>query len=345
MWRILIVKKFTKSKGCALMSQYYVISGFLIQKIPTPDQVMYEYPSTDCAENIVDIDAHNAIQLFRIGDKYANLILKSENQSKAARLYESIRLLFAYADHYISDDVNIYQLEACNGDYAISQDINESLKYIDEMDRHLLFNGSVKNPGDLTKYQHALRLIFNDNRIRKALACFYQAQTTYYVHLEGSYIHFHSRRDIHTMEPERYRFLNLVNQEVYCSALTSAYRGIEAIMDVNFRERIFQNEEYKRVINGKIPGVCWDTRYLRAFYRVRYNEYPDRKQHSRLSTMFKLFLAARNRAGHGKIYPDQKRNNAISLDLVMEATYFLAYLIDKYLVAHLPPDEENTVEG
>jgi hypothetical protein len=327
------------------MSQYYIISGFLIQKKPAPEQISYEYPSTDCAETIVEIDSRNAIQLFRIGDKHANLILKSENQSTASRLYESIRLLFAFAEHYISEEVDIYRLEACNGEHATSKEISESLTYLPEMNRHLLFNGTVKYPEDLVRYQNALRLIFNDARLRKALACFYQAQTTYYVHLVGSYIHFHSRRDIHFMESERYRFLNMVNQEVYCSALTSAYRGVEAIMDVNFRERIFQNEEYKRVINGKIPGVCWDTSYLRAFYRVRYNEHPDRKQHSKISTMVKLFLAARNRAGHGKVYPDQKRNNAISLDIIMEATYFLAYLIGQFFDAYLPPDEENVVEG
>jgi hypothetical protein len=68
----------------------------------------------------------------------------------------------------------------------------------------------------------------------------------------GSYITMHSRLDLYYYETEEYR-----------SSLTSAYRGVEAIMDYNFRERIFENNHYRKVINDRVQGVKWNTRYLK----------------------------------------------------------------------------------
>lgn len=140
----------------------------------------------------------------------------------------------------------------------------------------------------------------------------------------------HSRLDLHYYETDEYSFLNAINYEKFCSSLTSAYRGIEAIMDYNFRERIFENEHYKKVIDNRIEGVKWNTRYLKAFDKVRYGDV-SKKSYAKVSTMIKKFLLARNRAGHGKVYADQKKNNPITMELTHESKRFLEFLIIEYI--------------
>jgi len=47
--------------------------------------------------------------------------------------------------------------------------------------------------------------------------------------------------------------------------------------------------------------------------------------------MIKKLLIARNRAGHGKVYANQKKNNPITMELTHESKRFLEFLIMKYI--------------
>lgn len=47
--------------------------------------------------------------------------------------------------------------------------------------------------------------------------------------------------------------------------------------------------------------------------------------------MIKKLLIARNRAGHGKVFADQKKNNPITMELTHESKRFLEFLIIQYI--------------
>jgi hypothetical protein len=55
--------------------------------------------------------------------------------------------------------------------------------------------------------------------------------------------------------------------------------------------------------------------------------------------MLKKLLIARNRAGHGKVFSDQKKNNPITMELGHESKRFLEFLIIKYIDSKIKIDE------
>jgi hypothetical protein len=95
--------------------------------------------------------------------------------------------------------------------------------------------------------------------------------------------------------------------------------------------RLFKNDVFKPVIDTCIDGVSWNTRYLKALDMVRYEQDLGKKRYSKVSTMIKRLLIARNRAGHGKVYTDQKKNNPITIERTHESKKFLEFLIIEYI--------------
>jgi hypothetical protein len=160
-------------------------------------------------------------------------------------------LLLAFCDYVYDEDMTLYRLEKDlrNGDNLKIYDLYHNRN---THERDFLENGVIIGTLRFKKLEDLLKRIFRDSRHRVALACFYQAHETYYTHLVSSYITMHSRLDLHYYETDEYKYLNMINFEKLCSSLTSAYRGIEAIMDYTFRERQFRNDEYKRVIDNRI---------------------------------------------------------------------------------------------
>ncbi|PAE35434.1 hypothetical protein CHI06_23585 [Bacillus sp. 7884-1] len=70
------------------------------------------------------------------------------------------------------------------------------------------------------------------------------------------------------------------------------------------------------------------------FDGVRYDDL-SKKKYSKVKTMIKQLLIARNRAGHGKVYSDQKKNNPITMELTHESKRFLEFLIIKYIESQI----------
>jgi hypothetical protein len=55
--------------------------------------------------------------------------------------------------------------------------------------------------------------------------------------------------------------------------------------------------------------------------------------------LIKKLLIARNRAGHGKVFADQKKNNPITMELTHESKRFLEFLIIKYIDSKIKINE------
>lgn len=315
-----------------MTKQYFIVTGVRICEMKNDEDgsviMTRPYHDTDFHSEILINDSSFKVWNILLSGKYGSLIIETSNLKKALRLFESIKLMLGFAELY-HDEMELFRIE--NGlsnsrEYRI-YDLNHHKNYYD---RYTLENGIILGDLRIKNLSELLKLIFKDSRLRTALACFYQAQETYYTHLVGSYITLHSRVDIHSYEKDEYSYLNKINFEKLCSSLTSAYRGIEAIMGVNFRERHFDNDHYKKVIDNCIEGVKWNTRYLKAFDKVRYGDL-SKKRYTRVSTMIKRLLIARNRAGHGKVFSDQKKNNPITMELTHESKRFLEFLIMEYI--------------
>ncbi|QIZ07650.1 hypothetical protein HFZ78_13655 [Priestia megaterium] len=322
-----------------MANELFIMTGVRIQEmIEEGDSLVSRtyHGKDEHYEVLVEDKSFRLVNSLLVG-KYGSLIISAKNLKTALKVFESVKLLLAFCDYVYDEDMALYRLEKDlrNGDNLKIYDLYHQRN---THERDFLENGVIIGTLRFKKLEELLKLIFRDNRLRTALACFYQAQETYYTHLVGSYITMHSRLDLHYYETDEYSFLNAINYEKFCSSLTSAYRGIEAIMDYNFRERIFENDHYKRVINDRIQGVKWDTRYLKAFDKVRYGDL-NKKSYARVSTMIKKLLIARNRAGHGKVFSDQKKNNPITMELTHESKRFLEFLIIEYIDSQIKINE------
>lgn len=293
------------------------------------EEMSRSYRGIDSHYEVLIKDKSFELINFLLVGNYGSLIIKAKNLKTAMKVFESVKLLFAFCDHIYDEDMALFRMENNleSGKDLKIYDLNHNRN---SHVRDYLEDGAIIGTLRFKKLEELLKLIVRDSRLRTALACFYQAQETYYTHLVSSYITMHSRLDLHYYETDEYSFLNAINYEKFCSSLTTAYRGIEAIMDYNFRERIFENDHYKKVIDNRIDGVKWNTKYLKAFDKVRYGDV-SKKSYVKVSTMIKKFLFARDRAGHGKIYADQKKNNPITMELTHESKRFLEFLIIEYI--------------
>lgn len=322
-----------------MANELFIITGVRIQEMIEDGDSLIARPYHDKEshyEMLVEDKDFKLINYLLVG-KYGSLIIEAKNLKMALKIFESVKLLFAFCDYIYNEDMALFRLDSSLGNEEGFK-VYDLYHHRNTYERDFLENGVIIGTLRFKKLKELLKLIVRDNRLRTALACFYQAQETYYTHLVGSYITLHSRIDLHYYETDEYRFLNAINYEKLCSSLTSAYRGVEAIMDYNFRERIFGNDHYKRVINDRIQGVKWNTRYLKAFDKVRYGDL-NKKSYARVSTMIKKLLIARNRAGHGKVYADQKKNNPITMELTHESKRFLEFLIIEYVDSKIKIDE------
>ncbi|MFJ8243697.1 hypothetical protein [Peribacillus asahii] len=314
-----------------MANELFIVTGVRIQEMIEEGGSLVSRPYHGIDEHyevLVEDKSFRLVNSLLVG-KYGSLVISAKNLKTALKVFESVKLLFAFCDYIYDEDMALYRLEKDlrNGDNLKIYDLYHNRN---SYKRDYLENGVIIGNSRFKKLEELLKLIIRDSQLRTALACFYQAQEAYYTHLVGSYITMHSRLDLHYYETDEYKYLNMINFEKLCSSLTSAYRGIEAIMDYNFRERIFENEHYKKVINDRIQGVKWNTRYLKAFDKVRYGDL-NKKSYARVSTMIKKLLIARNRAGHGKVFADQKKNNPITMELTHESKRFLEFLIIKYI--------------
>ncbi|MEH7504927.1 hypothetical protein V7152_23445 [Neobacillus drentensis] len=312
-----------------MSNELFIMTGLRIQEMT--EEMAHPYHDKDSHVEVLVEDKSFKLINYLLAGKYGSLLIEAKNLKTALKVFESIKLMFALCDHVYSEDMALFRMVRGNGkDYKIYDIYHNRNSY----EYEYLENGVILGTLRFKKLEKLLKLIYRDSRLRTALACFYQAQETYYTHLVGSYISSHSRVDLHLYETDEYSYLNKINYEKLCSSLTSAYRGVEAIMDCNFRDRIFENDHYKKVINDKIQGVKWNTRYLKAFDKVRYGHL-NKKSYARVSTMIKKLLIARNRAGHGKVFADQKKNNPITMELTHESKRFLEFLIIKYIESQI----------
>lgn len=316
-----------------MANELFIMTGVRIMEMT--EKTGRPYHDTDShVEILVEDKSFKLINYLLVGN-YGSLLIEAKNLRTALRVFESVKLLFAFCDHVFDEDMALFRMDKDTGkNYKIYDLYHQRNSH----ESDCLENGVILGTLRFKKLKELLKLIFRDSRLRTALACFYQAQDTYYTHLVGSYISLHSRPDLHYYEKDEYSYLNAINYEKLCSSLTSAYRGIEGIMDFNFRERIFENDHYKKVINDRIQGVKWNTSYLKAFDKVRYGDL-SKNRYARVSTMIKKLLYARNRAGHGKVYSDQKKNNPITMELTHESKRFLTFLIIEYIDSKIKINE------
>ncbi|KSU86282.1 MULTISPECIES: hypothetical protein [Priestia] len=328
-----------------MSNDLYIVTGVRISKATKvgnlrKTEMLMPYTNEDSnSEILIKDNSFKILNVLLVGD-YGSLVLETKNIKTAIRLFESIKLLMAFEHEYYDNDMKILRLDS-NSDETKTYKVYDLNHYQNHYDRTSLESGIVLGNSKIKQRGELIKLTFRDNRLRTALACFFQAQEIYYTNLVGSYITSHSRPDIYMYEKDEYSFLNMMNYERYCASLTAAYRGVEAIMNVNFRERQFKSDEYKKVINNSIQGIKWDTSYLKAFHNVRYSDNLSKKSYTRVATMIKKLLVARNRAGHGKLYADQKRNNPITMELTHESAKFLSFLIIEYIESKIDLKEEE----
>ncbi|WP_273836299.1 hypothetical protein [Guptibacillus sedimenti] len=314
-----------------MANEQYVIVGILVGKGKKSDFGYSVHPYEKEEKNVGLLIETKSWKLLNrvITGNYGSLVIEAENFKTAVKVFESIKFMLGLITHYFGEDLTVLRLRG-NGEDMHAK-IFDLHHFGNELDKDRLTSGIVLGNDFFKEQENLITLISSDKRLRTALACFYQAQEVFYTNLVGSYIASHGRVDLHWYETDEYSYLNLLHNEKICSSLTTAYRGIEAIMDVNFRMRLFMNDEFKSVIDNCIDGVTWNTKYLKAFDMVRYEQDLSKKRYSKVSTMVKRLLIARNRAGHGKVYTDQKKNNQITIERTHESKRFLEFLIIKYI--------------
>jgi hypothetical protein len=333
---LVLIDKYLKWGRTNLANELFIMTGVRIsESIEGAGLFRITKDKVNQAEYLVKDKSFKLINAPLVGNN-GSLIIEATNLKTALRVFETVKLTMSILEHHQNEDMDLYRLK--NDKDGARYKVYDLSHHSNFLGQNQLQNGIVLENTKFIKWKELIKLIFRDCRLRTALACFHQAQETYYTHLVGSYISSHSRVDLHLYETDEYKYLNMINFEKLCSSLTSAYRGVEAIMDCNFRERIFQNDHYKTVINGRIQGVNWNTKYLKAFDKVRYTDL-NKKSYSKVSTMIKKLLSARNRAGHGMTYADQKKNNPITMELTHESKRFLEFLIIEYIDSKIDINE------
>ncbi|MGG4267271.1 hypothetical protein [Peribacillus simplex] len=318
-----------------MANELFIITGIRITEMT--EEMSRPYHGIDSHYEVLVNDKSFKLINFLLVGKYGSLIIEAKNLKTAMKVFESVKLLLAFCDYIYDDDMALFRMDD-NLDNRNNLKIYDLNHNRNSYERDYLENGVIVGTLRFKKLEELLKLIFRESRLRTALACFYQAQETYYTHLVGSYITMHSRLDLHYYETDEYSYLNAINYEKLCSSLTSSYRGIEAIMDFNFREQHFKDDYHKKKIDNAIEGVKWNTKYLKAFDKVRYGDV-SKKSYARVATMIKKFLFARNRAGHGKVFADQKKNNPITMELTHESKRFLEFLIIEYIDSKINIEE------
>lgn len=314
-----------------MANELFIMTGVRVCEMIEEESaiVTRPYSGKDSHMEILVEDKSFKILNLLLVEEYGSLIIEAKNFKTALRVFESIKLLLAFVAQNFDEDMKLLRMDSDLSETK-NYKIYDLYHHKNSFDRDQLEEGVILGSLNFKNLKEEIKLVVRDSRLRTALACFYQAQETYYTYLVGSYIAVHSRLDLYSYEKDEYSYLNTINYEKLCSSLTSAYRGIEAIMDFNFREKHFKDDYHKLKIDGGIEGVNWDTNYLIAFDKVRYGDL-DKKKYTRVSTMIKKLLFARNRAGHGKVFADQKKNNPITMELTHESKRFLEFLIIKYI--------------
>lgn len=260
------------------------------------------------------------------------LLIEANTLRKLYSLFETIKLSAGLIHLNFSDDINLIRLrrrppkENCSKEdlshlVVPSEDIHEARFELDIICGQIIKDKDIENLDKIT--QSIMRM----PSIRKALACYWVSQNIFYTHLVGSYIHSHSLPDLKHMPTHKYKAYNLLLKEKMAMSFIAAYRGIEAIFNCRFSEKNFRKgtNTYKQMIEGKIKGLHWNSRYRRVFYQKRYKRSP---KTSNVATMIKHFLIVRNRrAGHGLEWPHKTVQARLTIDMVSEIQAFLHYLM------------------
>lgn len=190
-----------------------------------------------------------------------------------------------------------------------------------------LCSGLITEDKKIQDLSKPIRRIASKQQYRKTLACYWFSQNIFYTHLIASYIDCHSKPDLKAMSKEEYRIYNFIQKEKMALSFIAAYRGLEAIFNHRFSEKDFKNgiSNLSQIIDNKIKGLYWNTKYQRFFYNKRHKKIIKK---SKIATMIKYFLIVRNRrVGHGLEWPHETIKYRLTRDMVDEIHAFLAYLI------------------
>lgn len=331
--------------------KYYIITGF----IPTCEQRHGMFISHGLFRDKSERDAENYYKrlraklpktrkqmefdktttLYRLRydiDDYI-LILRTTGPRDAVKAFDALRYLLALVYHKYSEEVKLVPLKSKpNFSSTKSQDLFDLVMPSEIALNPTLFHvelgsGIHVSNREMLDIQPQLAKVFLQTNIRRALACLYQSQLTYYTHLVGSYVEVHSRPELIYMSRDEFRQHNFAYQEMLHSSLLTCYRGIEALYSKNFRSDDFKKvnrsklESYMRT---KIPNAPTKSRYRLRFYRQRETNPP---RHKFIITMLEILFRARNRAAHGYHWSRKHRLETFGSDLADESKFFLGHLI------------------
>lgn len=277
---------------------------------------------------ITDFDTSTALYFLRYGVDDLVLMIRAVTFADAVKAFDALRGLLALTYHWYSEEANISPLEhkphfstLTVQDLAVLAGVQSDLLSIE------LRTGIHVTDRELLKITEPLKKAFVHTNIRRALACFYQSQNTYYTHLVGSYVSSHSRPELSGSTREEYRQHNFRYQEMLHASLLTCYRGIEAIYSKNFRAEDFKKVNRRTLesnMDAKLPNAPSRSRYRLRFYRQRETHPP---KYRLIVNMLEVLFRARNRAAHGHHRTRRHRFETFGSDLVDESKFFLGHLI------------------
>lgn len=294
------------------------------------DNIKAKMPVT---RKVFDFDSNTALYFIKYDITDLVMLIRARRFTDALKAFDTLRCLFALVYHWYSEEADIVPLEH-KPDFS-NLSIQDLASLTGASDTTLasveIQSGVQVSNRQVLDIKEQLVKVFLRSDIRRALACFYQSQTTYYTHLIGSFVAVHSRPELISASEEEYRQSNFRYQERLHASLFTCYRGIEALYSKNFKNRDFMSANRKNLesyMNMKIPNAPSRSRYLLRFYRQRETHAP---KHKLLINMLEVLFRARNRAAHGYRWARRHRFETFGSDLVDESKFFLAHLISSAL--------------
>jgi hypothetical protein len=206
--------------------ELYVIVGILIGKGERNDYRYSVCPYDKEEKNVellIETESWKLLNGVITGD-YGSLIIEAENFKTAVKVFESIKFMLGLIRHHLDEELTVLRLRSSREEMPTK--IFDLHHFGNELEKDRLESGIVLGNDFFKEEENLITLISSDKRLRPALACFNQAQETYYTNLVGSYIASHGRVDLHWYETDEYSYLNMLHYEKLCSSLTTAYRGI-----------------------------------------------------------------------------------------------------------------------
>jgi len=331
----------------ATLFEYYIITGFIPSYVQRLGMIMRlgifrdsgineatayyngiraKLPTT---KKILQFDNNTSLYFLKHGVDDLIMLIRATRYIDAVKAFDTLRCLLALYYHSYSEDLAIVPLKRKPSYSNLSTeglvelaDVNTPMQFSME-----LLTGVGVPDNKLYTIESQLIKSFSDQRIRRALACFYQSQIIHYTHMVSSYVGVHSRPELIELSPEEYRHDNFRYQEMLHAALITCYRGIEAIYSKNFRTNDFMPNSRRMLesyMDTTLPNTPSRSRYRLRLYRLREEHAPKYKL---LVNMLEVLFRARNRAAHGHHWQRRHRFETFGSDLVDEAKFFLGHLI------------------